>query len=36
MKKDSLAVKIIAGIMAGLMIVPIIATAISFFIQHAH
>ena len=33
MNKNSLWLKILAGVLAGLMIIPIIATAIIYFLQ---
>ena len=33
MKKNTLAIKIMAAILAGLMIVPIVATAIIYFLH---
>ena len=33
MKKDSLGLKILAGVLAAVMIIPIIATAVIYFLQ---
>ena len=33
MKKDSLTIKIVAGILAALMIIPIVAAAIMYFLH---